>query len=84
MPHRLNGDDLFRGEGAEAKKSAPLLSVSTQPLADRKTARTLEAAGAGPEPSKHEAELPYPTRSTIVPVDGHAPERFETDRTKAS
>src|SRR6266545_678215 len=45
----------FRGAGAAATKSAPLLSVSVQPSAARKAAVAVESVGAGAAPSKKRA-----------------------------
>ena len=46
------GDAEVRGAGAAAVKSAPLLSVSTQPLPARNAAVPLLSVGAGAAPSK--------------------------------
>ena len=57
--------ELF-GAGAAVTKSVALLSVSAQPLV-RMSARVLLGAGAG-EVSETDAVLPYPSRSTVVPL----------------
>ena len=46
------GDAELRGVGAAAVKSAPLLSVSTQPPPIRNAAVALLSVGAGAAPSK--------------------------------
>ena len=53
---------LLRGAGAATVKSAPLLSVSVQPLLPRKPASTVLSAGQAAAPSKQVA-VPYPTKS---------------------
>ena len=63
VTHGLRGDAVLRGFGAMAVKSAPLLSVSVQPLPLRSTAVVLLLAGAA-LPSKKFAPS-QPTRSTI-------------------
>ncbi len=46
-PHELIGDAEFRGLGAPDAKSAPLLSLSLQPLAARRPAVVFVSVGAG-------------------------------------
>src|SRR6266480_907209 len=54
----LNAELVFRGKGAVTRKSAPLLFVSIQPPALRRSALVLLGAGARPEPSKQSAVVP--------------------------
>jgi hypothetical protein len=60
----FNGDEVFRGVGADEAKSRLLLSVSVQPPPPRIAEVVFEIVGAAPAPSKKFA-LPYPTKSTI-------------------
>jgi len=60
----FNGEELFRGEGVPAAKSAALLLVSVHPPFARNAAVVLDREGAAPAPSKKSA-IPYPTRSRI-------------------
>src|SRR5580765_3967237 len=59
--------------GPSAKKSLALLSVSWQPSRFLVADRRFDNVGVGPEPSKHAAPLPYPTKSIIEPPLGHGP-----------
>jgi len=52
VAHGASGDDVLRGAGAPAAKSAALLSVSVQPPSARKAAVVLLSVGAAPLPSK--------------------------------
>src|SRR5436190_2248876 len=52
------GAELLRGNGVEARKSAPLSFVSTQPPAFRKSALVFPGAGALVEFSEQSAVLP--------------------------
>src|SRR5512138_1398480 len=58
------GDNVLRGAGVAAAKSAALSSVSTQPSSLRKSAEVTLSPGAAAEPSKKFA-VPYPTKSTM-------------------
>ena len=62
--HGFSGEDVLRGFGAPAPKSARLLSVSAHPELLRSKAVVLEVVGAA-APSKKLA-VPHPTRSTII------------------
>nr|WP_229201882.1 hypothetical protein [Arsenicibacter rosenii] len=70
---RLTAVDEFRGLGAPLAKSAVLLLLSIHPLEALKIALVALGAEAEAVPSKHVVVLPYPTKSTIVAPDGHAP-----------
>ena len=48
ITHAFVGDDVLRGAGAPAVKSAELLFVSTQPSPARRSAVVVLGAGAGP------------------------------------
>src|SRR4051812_42752582 len=61
-PQDCAGDELLRGIGPKALKSAWFTSVSMQPFPLRTAAVVLLKVGDAPEPSKQFA-LPYPTRS---------------------
>jgi hypothetical protein len=66
--HLFKGEEVLRGFGAPAVKSAELLFVSVHPSVARKSAVVVLGAGAGLV-SEQFAVLPYPTRSiTLVPV----------------
>src|SRR5262249_53829313 len=70
-----SGDAEFRGLGGFAVKSAELLSTSLQPKCVLKAASVLPRSGAGPLPSKQEAEPPYPTKSMMFEPVGQLPLR---------
>src|SRR2546427_539632 len=70
-PHPFTGAPLLRGIGAIRTKSFTLLSVSTQPLAIRTAAVGLLRSAVAAV-SKQFA-VPYPTKSTILPLAGQAP-----------
>src|SRR2546427_10797541 len=55
---KWKGDAVFRGLGAPTAKSAPLLSVSTQPSLIRIAAVGLLRLGVGPVPSKQLVPVP--------------------------
>ena len=62
--------------------------MSIQPPLFLKSAVVLPGAGAGPEPSKQKldvaAVLPYPTRSRMFALVGHAPESAVVPKTSAT
>jgi hypothetical protein len=64
-------------------KSAELLPVSVQPSLFLKAAVFVPGAGAGAI-SEQFAEVPYPTRSTILVPEGQAPESAAVVLTRAS
>src|SRR5579883_767993 len=65
---------VFRGFGCRAEKSPALLPVSVQPPAARKAAVVLLKVVVGPLPLKQFVPLPNPTKSTMGPPVGQAPE----------
>src|SRR5436190_18306687 len=71
--HLFNGEDVLRGLGAPAVKSAELLFVSVHPSVARKSAVVVLGAGAGLV-SEQVAVEPYPTKSITLVPDGHATE----------
>ena len=72
--HGASVEAVLRGFGVPDAKSAAFWSTSVQPLAALRTAAMLEGAGVGPVPSKQFAVVPKPTKSTIDPPVGQAPE----------
>jgi hypothetical protein len=69
--HLFNGEDVLRGLGSPAVKSAELLFVSVHPSVARKSAVVVLGAGAGLV-SEQVAVDPYPTTSMTFVPDGQA------------
>src|SRR5437588_5412580 len=67
--HLFKGDEVLRGFGAPAVKSAELLFVSVHPSVARKSAVVALGAGAGLV-SEQFAVVPYPIRSITLVPDG--------------
>ena len=68
--HLFKGDEVLRGLGAPAVKSAELLFVSVHPSVARRSAVVVLGAGAGLV-SEQVAPDPYPTTSMTFVPDGH-------------
>jgi hypothetical protein len=78
----------LRGFGAEIRESAALSFVSMHPPDCLNSAVVLPGAGAGPTPSKQKLSVaavpPYPTRSMMLILEGHAPESAVAPKTSAT
>src|SRR5207253_421210 len=70
--HGLRGEEVFRGVGVIASKSALLTFVSWHPAFLRVSAVAVLGAGALLPPSLQFAVVPYPTRSAMFTPLGHA------------